>query len=46
MAAFLFVRNVERLRVQLRKPTASNAGAETTDGEQRGTRDKRRIRKQ
>jgi len=32
MAAFLVLRNVERLRVQLRKPTASNAGAEAADG--------------
>lgn len=32
MAAFLVARNVERLRVQLREPTASNAGAEATDG--------------
>ena len=33
MAAFLVARNVERLRVQLREPTASNAGAKAADGD-------------
>ena len=45
MAAFLVERTV-RLRVHLRKPAARNAGAEAADGEQRGTRDERRIREQ
>ena len=31
MAAFLVARNVESLRVQLREPTASNAGAEAAN---------------
>ena len=31
MAAFLVARNVERLRVQLREPTASNPGTETAN---------------
>ena len=33
MAAFLVARDVERLRVQLREPTASSEGAEAADGD-------------
>lgn len=45
MAAFLVGRTVH-LRVQLREPAARNTGAEAADGEQRRTRDERRIREQ